>query len=237
MHINEELFAMNSFAEQSTEEVRIDLLVVGSGSGGLTAALCAYELGVKNVLVIEKSDKLGGTTAASGGMVWIPCNREATQVLLQDSFEQAREYLQRETPPGAVPPDLLDTYVREAPKMIDFLHERTRARYCTLASVPGLTGHLREMFVRSMEPEPINWDVMGSEYRQLRDSHRLHCIFDRIAMTAAETLTLLVRLPGWRSLLMRLWWNYLSDVPWRWVIALRLFAQLIPRAGVRWVRR
>jgi 3-oxosteroid 1-dehydrogenase len=47
---------------EGAEKAEIDLLVVGSGNGGLAAALCAYELGVKSVLVIEKSAKYGGTS-------------------------------------------------------------------------------------------------------------------------------------------------------------------------------
>jgi 3-oxosteroid 1-dehydrogenase len=112
-----------------SDDVFVDMLVVGSGNGGLTAALCAYELGVKDVLVIEKSDQYGGTSATSGGCVWIPCNRCALESGAQDSFDAARAYLQQTTPSGAVPADIQNTYLREAPKMIDFLHERTRVRY------------------------------------------------------------------------------------------------------------
>ena len=61
----------------SERELTVDVLVVGSGNGGLTAALCAYELGLKDVLVVEKSELYGGTSATSGGGVWMPCNRYA----------------------------------------------------------------------------------------------------------------------------------------------------------------
>ncbi len=60
---------------EGVETSEIDLLVVGSGNGGLVAALCAYELGVKSVLVIEKSAKYGGTSGRSGGGVWVPWSR------------------------------------------------------------------------------------------------------------------------------------------------------------------
>ena len=56
---------------------RDPVVVVGSGNGGMTAALCAYEMGTKDVLVVEKSDLYGGTSSISGGGVWIPCNRYA----------------------------------------------------------------------------------------------------------------------------------------------------------------
>jgi 3-oxosteroid 1-dehydrogenase len=187
------------------------VLVVGSGNGGLTAALCAYELGVKDVLVIEKSDRYGGTSATSGGVVWIPCSRYARESGAQDSFEAVREYLGRMIPAGAVPEEILDTYLREAPKMIDFLHNRTRVRYQlahTLSFLPGAKSN------RSMEPEPVYRDVLGAEGDRLRDTHRMHWMFDRIAITIVEAFTVMGRLPGWRSVLWRLLWDYVSDVPW-----------------------
>ena len=50
----------------------VDVLVVGTGNGGLTAAVCNWEMGTKDVLIIEKQDKVGGTSATSGGGIWIP---------------------------------------------------------------------------------------------------------------------------------------------------------------------
>ena len=50
----------------------VDVLVVGSGNGGLTAAVANHEMGSKDVLVIEKADKIGGTSATSGGGIWVP---------------------------------------------------------------------------------------------------------------------------------------------------------------------
>ena len=70
-----------------------DVVVVGSGNGGMTAALCSYEMGVKDVLVIEKSDLYGGTSSISGGGVWIPCNRYADAAGAEDSVDNAKTYL------------------------------------------------------------------------------------------------------------------------------------------------
>jgi hypothetical protein len=73
-----------------TPQHEVDLLsVVGSGNGGLTAVLCAYELGIKSVLVIEKSDQYGGTSATSGGVIWIPCSRYALESGARDSYKSA----------------------------------------------------------------------------------------------------------------------------------------------------
>jgi len=186
----------------------VDLLVVGSGNGGLTAALCAYEFGVKDVLIVEKSEKFGGTSATSGGVVWAPCNRYARKAGVTDSFEAARAFLRQTIPAGLVPSELLDTYVHEASRMIDFLHERTRVKYRPLANVPGAPE------LRSLEPEPLNRSELGAETSNLRDSHRFHCIFDRITMTTGEALALMTRVRGWRTVLFRLLWTHFSDVPW-----------------------
>jgi 3-oxosteroid 1-dehydrogenase len=69
-----------------------DLVVVGSGAAGLTGALVAA-LGGARVVVIEKADQVGGTTAISGGGAWIPANHLAASVGVQDSREEALEYM------------------------------------------------------------------------------------------------------------------------------------------------
>jgi hypothetical protein len=67
--------------------------------------------------------------------------------------------------------------------------------------------------VRSLEPEPVYRDVLGADLDHLRETHRVHWLFDRIAITHVETLTLLLRMPGWRRMLARVLWRHLSDVP------------------------
>ncbi len=57
-----------------------DVIVVGSGNGALTSAICSHDGGAK-VLVIEKSNQFGGTSATSGGGVWIPNNRYAKGII------------------------------------------------------------------------------------------------------------------------------------------------------------
>ena len=111
-----------------------DVVVVGSGNGGLTAALCSYEMGTRDVLVVEKSDLYGGTSSISGGGVWIPCNRYARQAGAEDSLENARTYLRQLITEEEVPDYQLDAFLENGPKMVDFLHERTRVRYVTLTT-------------------------------------------------------------------------------------------------------
>ena len=92
-----------------------DILVVGSGAGGLTAALMAKDLGCRT-LVIEKASQYGGNTAVSGGAIWAPCNHLMEAGGYEDSPEDAFKYLKAITR-GAVPDEKLRAYLDAAPTM------------------------------------------------------------------------------------------------------------------------
>ncbi|WP_373077519.1 FAD-dependent oxidoreductase [Zhongshania sp.] len=104
-----------------------DFVVVGSGGGSMCAALVMRAAG-KSVLILEKSELLGGTTAISGGVMWIPNNRYMKEAGIPDSREDAIAYLDATI--GDDPAMLGATkerrlaYVDESPKMIDFLVEQ-----------------------------------------------------------------------------------------------------------------
>lgn len=100
-------------------EPAYDVVVVGGGAAGLTAAACAAVDGL-NVLLVDKAERIGGTTAISGGMVWAPANRFAEEAGMRDSLEAATRYLHATVPDGADDP-LLATFVHSAGPAIDFL--------------------------------------------------------------------------------------------------------------------
>ena len=107
-------------------DYEFDVVVVGSGSGGMTAALCAHDLG-QSVLVIEKSDQYGGTTAISGGGVWVPCNHLMAGAGGSDSYDDALTYLKTATR-GMVTETRLRAYLEHSPKMLRYLAEKSRLR-------------------------------------------------------------------------------------------------------------
>jgi 3-oxosteroid 1-dehydrogenase len=192
----------------------VDVVVVGSGNGGMTAALCCYEMGCKDVLTIEKSDLYGGTSSTSGGGVWIPNNRYAKEAGANDSAADAAEYL-KNTIPDYVPEDMVATYLEEGPKMIDFMHERTRMRYENLSMYPdyytdrpgGKEGN------RSMEPSPMDISEL-KDWEQLRPTHHMMYMFDRISMTQQEAHKLVIKEKGWMLLTMKLIFKHLFDFGW-----------------------
>ena len=101
-----------------------DFVVVGSGGGSMCAALVMRAQG-KSVLVVEKTPLIGGTTARSGGVMWIPGNRFMKRDGVPDSVEKGVQYLEavsggRNDTPGSTP-DRRRTYVEEGIEMVDFL--------------------------------------------------------------------------------------------------------------------
>ena len=149
------------------------MVVVGAGGAGMTAALRAADLGLETVL-LEKSAYFGGSTARSGGGVWIPGNyalRAAGQVDADDP-DRAKEYLQAIVG-DEVPRVRRDTYVDRGPEVMDFLRDRTPVRF---AWVPDYADYHPEApggrpRGRSVEPVPMDARFLGDELAHLHPAY------------------------------------------------------------------
>ena len=97
-----------------------DLVVVGSGAAGLTAAVTASLRGAEKVIVFEKGDLIGGTTAWSGGQVWIPNNPHMAEVGIEDSREKALTYIMSLSR-DMLDESLVESYMDAGPAMVSFL--------------------------------------------------------------------------------------------------------------------
>ncbi|HZQ88019.1 MAG TPA: FAD-dependent oxidoreductase [Acidimicrobiales bacterium] len=102
----------------------VDVVVVGSGAAALAAALSAHDAGA-TVAIVERADSVGGTTAVSGGGVWMPRNHVSGA---DDSREQALAYMTRLSA-GRTPLEHLVRYVDEGPDILAGLEKRTRLRF------------------------------------------------------------------------------------------------------------
>ena len=104
-----------------------DWVVVGSGAGSMSSALVMRKAG-KSVVILEKTKFVGGTTAKSGGVMWIPNNRFIRAAEPDESAEKAITYLDAVCGDGPDTPgtsrDKRRAYVNEAPKMLDFIIEQ-----------------------------------------------------------------------------------------------------------------
>jgi succinate dehydrogenase/fumarate reductase flavoprotein subunit len=102
----------------------VDVVIVGSGGAALTAAPLAHDGGAE-VLVIEKASMLGGTTAVSGGGVWLPGNHVMRAAGIDDSREAALAYVRHLAGDRAPDPDLLEVFVDTAPEVLRYLEDNT----------------------------------------------------------------------------------------------------------------
>jgi 3-oxosteroid 1-dehydrogenase len=100
-------------------DLTTDVVVMGSGGAGLAAAISARVSGAK-VLLIEKSDKIGGTTAVSGGIIWVPLNHHMEEAGIKDSRDEALKYVQHLSE-GKVDDLLIETLVDKGPEMVRFM--------------------------------------------------------------------------------------------------------------------
>jgi 3-oxosteroid 1-dehydrogenase len=112
-----------------------DLVVLGSGASGLTGALVAA-IGGARVLVLEKSDLIGGTTSMSGGGVWVPCNRHMGEVGVDDNRDEALAYLRACAGPAG-DDDHIVALVDHGPPMIELLEDEGGVAFEPWPSVGG----------------------------------------------------------------------------------------------------
>jgi len=145
-----------------------DVLVVGSGAGGLSAAVTAAHRNL-NVLVVEKEPVFGGTTARSGGWMWIPGNAPAKREGVVDSAAKARTYLEHEA--GAhFDAARVDAFLDNGPKAVDFFETQTALQFDlgpTFADYhPDAPGGMPGG--RSIVARPFDGRELGKEVQRLR---------------------------------------------------------------------
>jgi succinate dehydrogenase/fumarate reductase flavoprotein subunit len=145
-----------------------DAIVLGAGAAGMTAAAVAAAGGLR-VLLIEKSAQVGGTTAVSGGMVWIPANAKMAEAGIADTAEQAQLYL-RHCVPGSFNEHLRSTFLASADAAIAYLERNTSVRFEPVANYPDyypdLPGATRGG--RVLEPVAFDGRMLGKNFRRLR---------------------------------------------------------------------
>ncbi|HOA23889.1 MAG TPA: FAD-dependent oxidoreductase [Aggregatilineales bacterium] len=149
-------------------DITKDVVVVGSGAGGMTAALVAGQAGL-DTLVIEKTGAFGGSTALSGGGIWVPNNYLLHRDGLDDSFEKARTYMAH-TVGDRTPQALQDAYLQNAPEMVWYLACNTPVQFQRAPHYadyyPERPGGMADG--RALEPVPFDGSKLGDELANLR---------------------------------------------------------------------
>ena len=192
----------------------VDVVIVGSGAGGLTAAIAAVDARAET-LVIEKSSEYGGTSATSGGGIWIPNSHLAAAAGQTDSEEEAFRYVRALSAPN-VPDGTIRAFIHAAPEMLAWLEHSTPVRY---TSLPYPDYHVEldggKAGFRTHLPEAFDGRKLGPDILTLRSASPAASLMGIINWRFDETYTLLYRPKGWWRVLASMVWRYASDLPHR----------------------
>ena len=154
----------------TTWDTTVDFVIVGSGGGGMVAALAANEAGA-SALVLEKQERVGGSTAMSGGVVWVPNNPVMRADGVHDSYDDAMTHF--EAVVGDVGPassfERRDAFLTAGPEMVSFLQEQGVGFVHCLgysdyySNAPGGVDE-----GRAVEPTPFDGKVLGEWLEKLQ---------------------------------------------------------------------
>jgi succinate dehydrogenase/fumarate reductase flavoprotein subunit len=193
-------------------DLESDLLVVGAGAAGMTAALVGALEGLK-VVLCEKSDMVGGTTAFSAGSVWIPGSSQSRSAGTPDTTEAARTYL------GAILGEhandaRLDFYLRMAPRALDDLEARTSLRFAAppvhpdYKALPGAAVGGRALAAMAFDGRKL-----GADFDRLRPPRREFMVLGGMMVGKTDVEPLLHPLRSWSNFThaFRLLWRQSLD--------------------------
>lgn len=152
---------------QTSEEMNCDVLVAGSGIAGMSAAITAAHHGLK-VIVVEKADQFGGTTACSGGWLWIPNSSLAKEQDINESPGSVETYVKGEA--GAhYDAERFETFLKRGPEAIDFFTRNTAVQFDIAPAYPDY--HPEALGAskggRSMSTKPFDGLELGPNLKRL----------------------------------------------------------------------
>jgi succinate dehydrogenase/fumarate reductase flavoprotein subunit len=165
-----------------------DVVVVGSGVGGMTAAVVAAQHGLE-VLVVEKTEFFGGTTAFSGGVAWIPNNHHMAEVGVADSREMTLEYL-RNVLGNHYDAAKIEAFVDNAPAMLRYMEANTALDFVPTPTPDYEQQHSGASHYRGVLAREFDGRRLGSYFSYLRRPRSELTVFDSMQVAGADIIPL-----------------------------------------------
>jgi 3-oxosteroid 1-dehydrogenase len=153
-------------------DMEADVVILGSGGAAMTAAIAAHDFGASKVVILEKTNMVGGTTAMSGGMLWIPNNHHQHALGLEDSDEEVVTYLDSLSP-GALDPETLWSFMQNGPEMLRYLEEKTPVRLVAFKDFPDYQPYspgAKPDGGRSLDNEAFSFETLGKWAQRVNPS-------------------------------------------------------------------
>lgn len=175
-----------------------DLLVIGAGVAGLTAALVGKLEGLQ-VVLCEKSDMVGGTTATSAGSVWIPGSSQSRKAGVPDSIEAAKTYLAGMLGDG-VSDDRLSAFLASGPAVLDYLERRTSVSFAPAPVHPDyqdLPG--AAIGGRALGAVPFDGRSLGADFERVRPPRREFMVLSGMMVGKNDIPPLLAPFRTWSN--------------------------------------
>lgn len=148
-----------------TFDREVDVVVLGTGGAGLTAAMSAHDFGAGEVLILEKFGMIGGTSAMSGGMLWIPMNDQQESKGVEDSYDEVVTYIDGLADEGHLDPETLGAFLEEGPEMLRWFEEKTPVRLRLFEGFPDYQSWAegaKEHGSRSLDNDVFPFVELGS---------------------------------------------------------------------------
>jgi succinate dehydrogenase/fumarate reductase flavoprotein subunit len=158
---------MAAGTETGGAENEVDVLVAGAGAAGMTAALvCAIE-GL-DVLLVEKSDQIGGTSATSAGTIWVPGTTQARDAGFVDTVDDARRFLDAVIGPND--DGRREAYLASGPEVVDYLARNSDVKFAMYARHPDYLSNRPGTTLggRALLPLPFDGRLLGGDFKHLR---------------------------------------------------------------------
>ncbi|UVJ43415.1 FAD-dependent oxidoreductase [Pseudomonas sp. LS1212] len=179
--------------------VDCDVLVIGSGAAGLSAAVTAAWHGQK-VIVVEKDNVFGGATAWSGGWMWVPCNPLARRAGILEDRSLPRTYLEHELG-EQFNPAMIDAFLEAAPNMVAFFEKHTALQFADGNGIADIHGQTPGAGTggRSVIAAPYNARKLGKLLGRLRKTMRETSFLGMPIMAGQDLTAFLTLTRSWRS--------------------------------------